>query len=360
MTAASTATRSGHVGPGQGQAHPRDGRGGRVGLTFERQLLYDTISEGIGNTPFIEVTSLSLPHRCRLFAKEEYRNPTGSHYDREMLRLLRALEEDGKIEPGKTRMLETTTGNSGASFSWLCRALGFPSPTIIIPEDMPYARKAQIESFGAELILSEPGKYITGIAHSFASFYTDEHATTDPETPLCPHHWEDEAHGVQAMKECGEEIVRNAQEHGVNLDYFVLALGNGSSSRGIGGVLGPRGVTLLGMEPEESPIVAEYLKLPGFEERRDSNRKHGIIGTGPFRESQIYPNMRAAAKLLQDVLHVNTAQCLETQMRLINTGLHVGVSSAGCVAAIENYINKNNISNKVFGTVFYDPAWKYL
>ena len=82
-------------------------------------------------------------------------------------------------------MLETTTGNSGASFAWAVRALGFPPPTIIIPEDMPHARKAQIESFGAELILSEPGKYITGIVQSFAHFYAKAHASTDPETLWC-------------------------------------------------------------------------------------------------------------------------------------------------------------------------------
>ena len=41
-------------------------------------------------------------------------------------------------------------------------------------------------------------------------------------------------------------------------------------------------------------------------------------------------------------------------------GLHVGMSSAGCVAAVERYIEENNIKNKAFGTIFYDPAWKYL
>lgn len=339
----------------------RDGSGGQVALNNERHLRYETISQAIGKTPFVEVTSLSLPYCCRLFAKEEYRNPTGSHYDREMLRLLRALEEDGKIQPGRTRMLEITTGNSGASFAWLCRALGFPAPTIIIPEDMPYARKAQIESFGAELILSEPGTYITGIAHSFAHFYSEDHADTDSETPWCPRHWEDEVYGVQAMRECGEEIVHNAQEHDVNLDYFVLALSSGSSFRGVGQVLDSKGISLLGMEPEESPIAAEYLKLPGFEKPRDPNRSYDIIWTTPFSESQMYPDMRAAAKLLRTVLHVNTAQCLETQRRLMDTaGLHVGMSSAGCVTAIEDYIKKNRISNKVFGTIFYDPGWKYL
>lgn len=331
-------------------------------LTEARRQRYNALSASIGNTPFIEVTGISLPRRCRLFAKEEYRNPTGSHYDREMLRLIMSLEEDGHIEPGKTRMLETTTGNSGASFAWLCRALGYPSPIIIIPEDMPYARKEQIQSYGAELILSEPGQYITGIVRSYARFYTQAHDSVDPSMPWCPQHWDDEVQSVQAMKECGEEIVRNTSEHGVNLDFFVLALGNGSSARGIGSVLDARGVTLLGMEPEESPVVAEYMKLPGFERpRATSDRSHGILGTGPFRESQIYPNMKAASKLLEDVLHVDTHTCQITQRRLMDMcGLHVGMSSAGCVASIEQYIEKHRISNKVFGTIFYDPAWKYL
>ena len=87
---------------GRGGESSRGKPGGRrVGLTYERRKRYDTISQAIGNTPFIEVTTLSLPRRCRLFAKEEYRNPTGSHYDREMFRFIKALEEDGKIEPGR-------------------------------------------------------------------------------------------------------------------------------------------------------------------------------------------------------------------------------------------------------------------
>jgi cysteine synthase len=332
-----------------------------VPLSIERRQRYQALSEVIGHTPFVEITALSLPRRCRLFAKEEYRNPTGSHYDREMLRLLRSLEEDGNIEPGRTRMLETTTGNSGASFAWLCRALGYPPPIIIIPADMPYARKAQIESFGASLLLSAAGEYITGISRSFGQFYTLHADSTDPDVPWCPHHWEDEAHGVQAMRECAEEILRDTQDQQVSLDFMVLALGNGSSARGIGEVLRPRKVTLLGLEPKESPIVAEYLKLPGYEQRRENHRKHGIIGTGPFRESQIYPNMRMAAKMLDDILHVSTRECQAMQRRLMDQGgLHVGMSSAGCVVAVERYIEEKQVTNKVFATIFYDPAWKYL
>ena len=326
-----------------------------------RAELYERVRRNIGNTPYVELQGLDIPNRCKVFAKAEYRNPTGSHYDREMWRFLRALEEDRVIQPGVTRMIETTTGNSGASFAWLCRALGYPPPTIVLPEDMPYARRAQIQSFGARLILSPAGQYITGVSETFGRLIQEHVVGRDGGGLWCPKHWEDTRSGVAAMRECGEEILRDSKRARCPLDFFVVALGNGSSSRGIGDALIPENVTLVGMEPAESPIVAEYLNLPGFTEPRTGDRQHGLIGTGPAKVDQIYVNMRKAAPTLSDIVHPTTEECAHMQTQLMDrASQHVGMSSAGCVVSILRYIEQNSIKNKNFGTVFYDPAWKYL
>jgi cysteine synthase len=338
----------------------------------ERIALYDYLQKRIGNTEQFMLDGIELPNRCKLLVKAEYTNPSGSHYDREMIRFLRWLELDARsIVPGRTRMLETTTGNSGSAFAWLCRALGYPAPVIIIPGDMPRARRAQIESFGAELIESPAGEYITGIEQSFRDF----HETAESKGLFCPQHWEDEKHGVAAMRDCSREVMQWAQAEGIDMDFFMLALGNGSSARGFSEGL-PKRVKLLGMEPAESPVVAEYLGLPGFEEiRPPGQRNHRIIGTGPAEQRQIYRNMKAASERLGDdkgriqisehqhnaIVHVTTEECEEWQRRLADRALrHVGMSSAGCVRAVIRFIEETGVRNRTFGTIFYDPAWKYL
>jgi len=133
---------------------------------------------------------------------------------------------------------------------------------------------------------------------------------------------------------------------------------------------------LLGMEPAESPTIAEHLALPGFEIIRPSGeRAHGIFGTGPSEHRQIYRNMQVASERLGDgrgriliggtehnaIVHVSTSECEVMQQRLADRALrHVGMSSAGCVQAVIRFIEETGVRNRTFGTIFYDPAWKYL
>lgn len=334
-------------------------------LTPERSDLYQSIRQQIGNTPFRELVRISVPNRCRIVIKEEYRNPSGSHYDREMWHFLRAKEDEGLIEPGSTRMLETTTGNSGSSFAWLCMALGYPSPVILIPADMPQARIAQIRQYGAEVVLSEPGLYITGLSELFRDYAiaNKEKARSENSEPLYrPRHWADTVHTVRAMEELGAEILDDAAREDILIDHFVLALGNGASARGVGTVLKSAGKNLIGMEPAESPIVEEYLRGPEALQRGiTENRSHGIIGTGPFRAEELYDNVKEAAPMLSAIMHPTTDDCLEVQRELISQeGLHVGMSSAGCLWSIRKYIDQLDVKSQTFGMICYDPAWKYL
>src|SRR6516162_4413264 len=117
-----------------------------------RRSLYEGYIAAIGRTPLTELRSPQKSFDGLVLAKEEYRNPTGSHYDREYFRLLYELEDNRTIVPGETPLIETTTGNAGASFAWACRILGYSPVKVIIPADMPSAREAQIASFGAEIV----------------------------------------------------------------------------------------------------------------------------------------------------------------------------------------------------------------
>ncbi len=178
-------------------------------------------------------------------------------------------------------------------------------------------------------------------------------------------HWEDQGECVAGMQECARELIEDAAAIGANLDYFVMALGNGSSARGLGTVLNAKGITLIGMEPAESPSIAEYMN---WEQRFGTprpleSRSHGLIGTGGYSKEDIFVNMHWVIEqgLLSDIQHPTTAECREMQRQLMDRcGQYVGMTSAGCVVATVKYIEAFNLRNKAIGMLFYDQAWKYL
>ena len=132
-----------------------------MGLDESRLITYRRLWSFVGKTPMRKLDGLSDSTGNAIFVKEEFRNPTGSHYDRLMLQLLFDGEIAGEYVPGISHLLDATSGNSGASLAWLSRALGFEC-TIVIPQDMPRARAAQICGYGANVRYSPAGEYVGG------------------------------------------------------------------------------------------------------------------------------------------------------------------------------------------------------
>jgi cysteine synthase len=327
-----------------------------MALLAEREILYQRLEKVIGKTPLSEIQILDIPNRCRIFAKEEYRNPTGSHYDRQTLRLIRESESEGKIAPGRSKILESTTGSSGASFAWMCRVLGYKA-VVVIPKDMPTARIEQIRSYGASVELSPKDKYIEGIISTFSRFAASHRKDHYP-----LNHAFDEKHSVQAMRELGEEILSDFAELRLGPGYFVSALGNGISARGIGEALAVRGVKLYGMEPHESPTVyfnyfkEEYEKK--FGRRTLQFTPHIIYGTGPGK--QLFPNIKSIGPKLSGVFHPTRRDVLDMRERLMFNELQlVGNSSAGCLWAAMKLAEEVPARSMIV-TIFYDAAWRYL
>jgi cysteine synthase A len=330
-------------------------------LTTPREEQYDALERAIGKTPLIRLANIPLANECVLYAKEEYRNPTGSHYDRETIRLLRAREEEGRIRIDPRRpLVETTTGNSGASFAWLCRVLGYRDYLVFIPADMPTARIEQIRSYGAKIELTPAGEYITGLVAAFQVWWRQNQPHY-----YAPNHSNDEEHTVGAMRDLGKEILAGLKRRGVaRPTHFVAALGNGASSRGVGEVLMEAGADIVGVEPYESPTVLE-IRFPDqaralYPDGLPKDRRHTMYGTGPGAAQEIFPNMRAIMPHLTAIKTPRQEEWKPVQQQLADLELrHVGHSSAACVwAAME--LSKTAPPRSVFVTLFYDPAWKYL
>lgn len=326
-------------------------------LSPERVALYKELGGIVGHTPLGELKKIRVPNGNRIFYKEEYLNPTGSHYDRAFIPLLRSMEEGGKIEPGVTPLLETTTGNSGASFAWLCRILGYECE-VFIPADMPAARFAQIRAYGAKLHFSPPGEYVVGLIDTFVD-YLKHHKGYG-----LPNHAEDEVHVIGALADCGREIIDDLEKLGVKrIDYFISALGNGTTTRGLGTFLTrERRTKIVGVEPKESPTILQMLFPDRFRQEfqfASQTGKHGLIGTGPGYTNFRFVNMQAIMKEIHNIITVDREEW-QLQLRQLHDieGKHVGHTSAACLHAALKIASEEY--DKVFVLIFYDPYWKYL
>jgi cysteine synthase A len=341
-----------------------------MSLSLERKEKFDKLEAKVGKTPLIEITvdkRFNIPRGNRIFAKKEFCNPTGSHYDRYWVRYFRLKEEQGKIDPNLTSpLLETSTGNSGAAFAWVCRELGYPCE-VFIPKDMPGARIEQIKHYNACVSYSPQHQYVDGLIKSFR-----ERIETDKGKYRITNHANDQDTGVWGIYDLGTEIIGDLQDMGIpRIDYFVSALGNGLTTRWIGKCFRERfgnSTYLYGMEPKESPTVFQLMYPDKFKQlglTTCSNGEHELIGTGPGIADFSFPNMREAAlteKLIKDIILESHEDWMRRSTQL-STYLNenVGHTSAACLDSAIKLIDQNQkIQNKIFVVIFYDEKWKYL
>ncbi len=228
----------------------------------------------IGNTPLIEFSG-EVPNNNRIWLKLEYSNPFGSHYDRVYLKLFEHFVREGLLEPGMT-VLETTSGSAGVSFAAIGRLLGYKCQ-VAIPEGGEKAREEAIRKEGAELLFTPASEYVSGfprfakrylvrnrdivfLNHSTGPFGSENKVTTS------------------ALADIATELLSQMDR----LDYFVAAIGNGSSILGPGRVLKDK-ARVVTFEPFQSAVGYELLYPGRYEELYDippgSLPRHQLPGT---------------------------------------------------------------------------------
>lgn len=344
-----------------------------------REKLYKQLERAFPVTPIHKIEHIDTRDN-RVFAKEEYLNPTGSHYDRVFLYLLWELEKDGIIDPdpeacamareqGKEKyrhLIETSTGNAGASFAWLCRILGY-EPHVVISESMPSVRHAHIQDLGGILHFSEGGRYAMGTIECLTKLIRARKHTDEP--LYCTNHSVDDR-AIIGMRKAGREIVDYFKEKQEKLHYFVAALGSGVHLRGIGEVLledeWTKDVEIIGVEPFECPD--HFLKKYSEEEFRKrygisaKKGKHELLGTGSWLgASDRFVHTPKMRERLKDIMLIQPNIWKQMQRQLVERECRlVGRTSAACLSAALDFARKGKIHKKNFLIIFYDHAWKYL
>ena len=187
--------------------------------------IYESATELIGHTPIVDFSALvkAAGVEGKLLAKMEYFNPTGSVKDRIALSMIKTAEESGALKSGGT-IIEPTSGNTGIGLASIAAAKGYKL-IIVMPETMSVERRNIIKSYGAEIVLTDGSKGMSGAIAKANELHEEIEGSfvpgqfTNPANP--------EAH----YKTTGPEIWNDTEGH---LDAFVAGVGTGGTVSGTG------------------------------------------------------------------------------------------------------------------------------
>ncbi len=283
----------------------------------------------IGNTPLVDVSSLSPNPAARILIKLEGQNPGGSVKDRIALSMVEEAEKDGRLSPGDT-LLEPSSGNTGIGLALVARVKGYHLK-VVLPSNVSVERRQLLEVWGAEVIES-PGTEGSNGAVRLAQRIHDEH----PEWVFL-YQYANSANPKAHYEGTGPEIWRDCPE----VTHFVAGLGTSGTLLGAGRFL-----------KERNPAIEVWAVEPPAGEMVDGlrNLDDGYI-------PPIFTDLHGA-ELLDRKTMVGPRASVEWTRRLAEVGVFAGISSGAAMAGAAKCAL--GIGSGVIVVVSADGGWKYL
>lgn len=272
-------------------------------------MIYNDVTELIGNTPLVRLNSLTEGLDATVVAKLEFYNPANSVKDRIGVSIVNAAEAAGTLPPGGT-IVEATSGNTGIALAMVGAARGY-RVVLTMPESMSKERRALLRGFGAELVLTPASEGMRGAVQR-----AEQIAAERPGAVLA-RQFANEANPEIHRRTTAEEIWRDTEGA---VDAVVAGIGTGGTITGVGQVLKERkpGVRIIGVEPAESPILNGGAPGP-----------HKIQGIGANFVPEILDTT-----VYDEIIDVNAETAIEHARRAAREeGLLVGISSGAAIAA---------------------------
>lgn len=304
----------------------------------------DSVVSTIGDTPLVRLQRLAHGLPATVFVKLESRNPGGSVKDRIAWGMVRDAEERGLLHPGRSVIVEPTSGNTGIALAMIGAARGY-RVVLTMPESMSIERRKLLAAYGAELVLTPSGRGMAGAveeAERIAAETPDAFLTRQFDNPANP-----ESH----YRTTGPEI--ESALDGLRLGAFVAGVGTGGTITGTGRYLRDAGISarIVAVEPAESPIISQRLR-----NEPETPAPHGIQGIG----ANFVPRV-LDLEILDSVEHVTTADAIAMARRLAREeGLLVGISSGANVVAALRVASDPALRGTVVVTVAPSTGERYL
>ncbi len=297
------------------------------------------ITSLVGQTPLVKLNRLPYEFNCNaeIVAKLESFNPTASVKDRIAGAMVKSAEEEGTIKPGKTVLIEPTSGNTGIALAMVAAAKGYRL-ILTMPETMSTERRSMLRAFGAELQLTPGEEGIQGaiqLAKELVSSIPNSYLLQQFDNLSNP-----EIH----EKTTAEEIWEDCEG---NLDGLIAGVGTGGTITGCARFLKRKNpkIKVFAVEPSSSPVLSGG--KPG---------SHAIQGIG----AGFIPNVLEMNQI-DEIIKINDDEAMEIGRRLAKEeGLLSGVSSGAAVAAALKIGNQIEFSNKRLVVILPSFGERYL
>ena len=211
--------------------------------------IYKSVDEFIGNTPLMEVSNLEKDQNleARVLVKLEYLNPAGSVKDRVAKSMIEDAEERGVLKPGAT-IIEPTSGNTGIGLAAIAASRGYRL-ILTMPETMSVERRNILKAYGAEIVLTEGAKGMSG------AIAKAEELAASIEGSFLAGQFDNPANPTAHRKSTGPEIWEDTEGA---VDLFVAGVGTGGTITGVGGYLKEKKpeLKIVAVEPSDSPVLS--------------------------------------------------------------------------------------------------------
>src|SRR4051794_11913949 len=297
----------------------------------------DNLSDLVGNTPLVRMARVAPDCGAELIGKLEAYNPAGSVKDRIGVAMIEAAEREGRIEPGRTTIVEATSGNTGIALAFVCAAKGYEL-ILTMPQGMSREREGLLRLYGASVSITES---LGGMNEAVAAAQEMSQGRGDV---FIPDQFANPANPEIHRRTTAEEIWRDS---GGQVDAIVAGVGTGGTITGVGEVLKERNPDLhvVAVEPKASPVLSGGLPGP-----------HKIQGIGAGFVPAVLNR-----DVVDEIVAVDDEDALDTA-RLCSRceGILAGISSGAALWAAIELGSRPEFAGKRIVVIMPDSGERYV
>jgi cysteine synthase A len=294
------------------------------------------ITDLVGRTPIVKLTRLGTPPEVELFGKVEAFNPGGSVKDRIGVAMIEAAEREGRIEPGRTTIVEATSGNTGIALAFVCAAKGYDL-ILTLPQGMSREREALLRLYGASVQMVES---LGGMTEAVEA----AHTLASRDDIFLPDQFSNPANPEIHRRTTGPELWEALDGR---IDVFVAGVGTGGTITGAGEVLKERNPScrIVAVEPRNSAVLSGG--APGL---------HKIQGIGAGFVPEVLNR-----DLLDEVISVDDEDAIEmARMLARREGVLAGISCGAAVWAAGQIAARPEARGARIATILPDSGERYV